>query len=63
MPIVQVNMMAGRTDQQKEVMIRKVTDAVMDAISAPEQNVTVLINEIPKTEFGIGGVSAQKLGR
>ncbi|MCO4759758.1 MAG: 2-hydroxymuconate tautomerase family protein [Oceanospirillaceae bacterium] len=58
MPIVQVNMMAGRTDQQKEVMIRKVTDAVMDAISAPEQNVTVLINEIPKTEFGIGGVSA-----
>ncbi len=63
MPIVQVNMMAGRTDQQKEVMIRKVTDAVMDAISAPEQNVTVLINEIPKTEFGIGGISAQKLGR
>ncbi|MBE9397814.1 2-hydroxymuconate tautomerase family protein [Pontibacterium sp. N1Y112] len=63
MPIVQVNMMAGRTNQQKEAMIRKVTDAVMDAVGAPEQNVTVLINEIPKTEFGIGGVSAQTLGR
>ena len=63
MPIVQVNMMAGRTNQQKEAMIRKVTDAVMDAVGAPEQNVTVLINEIPKTEFGIGGVSAQMLGR
>lgn len=63
MPIVQVNMMAGRTDQQKEAMIRKVTDAVMDAVSAPEQNVTVLINEIPKSEFGIGGQTAEKLGR
>ncbi len=63
MPIVQVNMMAGRTDQQKESMIRKVTDAVMDAVSAPEQNVTVLINEIPKSEFGIGGQTAEKLGR
>jgi len=63
MPIVQVNMMAGRTDQQKEAMIRKVTDAVMEAVSAPEQNVTVLINEIPKSEFGIGGQTAEKLGR
>lgn len=63
MPIVQVSMRAGRSDQQKEALIRKVTDAVMEAVSAPEQNVTVLINEIPKSEFGIGGQTAEKLGR
>ncbi|MCP4597384.1 2-hydroxymuconate tautomerase [Neptuniibacter sp.] len=63
MPIVQVNMMSGRTADQKEKMIRKVTDAVMEAIDAPEQNVTVIINEIPKSEFGIGGLSADKQGR
>jgi 4-oxalocrotonate tautomerase len=60
MPIVHVSMMSGRTDVQKETLIRKVTDAVMDAIAAPEQNVTVIINEIPKTEYGIGGLSADK---
>ena len=63
MPIVHVSMMSGRTDVQKETLIRKVTDAVMDAIAAPEQNVTVIINEIPKTEYGIGGLSADKQGR
>lgn len=63
MPIAQINMMEGRTDEQKEALIRKVTDAVMSSLSAPEENVTVLINEIPKVHFGIGGLSADKQGR
>ena len=63
MPIINVSMMSGRSAVQKETLIRKVTDAVMEAIAAPEQNVTVIINEIPKTEYGIGGLSADKQGR
>lgn len=63
MPIINVSMMSGRSAVQKEALIRKVTDAVMEAIAAPEQNVTVIINEIPKTEYGIGGLSADKQGR
>jgi len=63
MPIAQINMMEGRTKEQKEVLIRKVTDAIMDSLDAPEGNVRVLINEIPKKHFGIGGQTAEKLGR
>ncbi|MBE9397815.1 4-oxalocrotonate tautomerase [Pontibacterium sp. N1Y112] len=63
MPIAQINMMEGRTDEQKTALIRKVTDAIMDSLDAPEGNVRVLINEIPKKHFGIGGQSADKLGR
>ncbi|UXI02954.1 2-hydroxymuconate tautomerase [Photobacterium sp. TY1-4] len=63
MPIVQVNMMEGRTDAQKEKLIRNVTTAIMESLDAPEQSVRVLINEMPKIHFGIGGQSAQKLGR
>lgn len=63
MPIAQINMMEGRTDAQKAALIRKVTDAIMEALDAPEGNVRVLINEIPKKHFGIGGLSADKLGR
>lgn len=63
MPIAQINIMEGRTDEQKEQLIRNVTTAIMESLDAPEQTVRVLINEMPKTHFGIGGQSAHKLGR
>lgn len=63
MPIVQVNMMEGRSDEQKEAVIREVTEALVRAVGAPRESVRVLINEMPKQHFGIGGVSAKKLGR
>ncbi len=63
MPIVQVNIMEGRSDEQKENLIHEITEACARALDAPQQNVRVLINEMPKQHFGIGGQSAHKLGR
>lgn len=63
MPIAQINIMEGRTDEQKEMLIRNVTTAIMESLDAPEASVRVLINEMPKANFGIGGQSAHKLGR
>lgn len=63
MPIAQINMMEGRTDEQKEALIQEVTDAIVRALDAPEESVRVLINEMPKQHFGIAGQSAKKLGR
>lgn len=56
MPIVEVSMTEGQSDDRKALLIRRITDAVMEAISAPEENVTVLIQEIPMREYGVGGV-------
>jgi len=63
MPIAQINIMEGRSDEQKEKLIRNVTTAIMESLDAPEENVRVLINEVPKANFGIAGQSALKLGR
>ncbi|NVK41488.1 MAG: 4-oxalocrotonate tautomerase [Oceanospirillaceae bacterium] len=63
MPILQVNMMEGRTDEQKETLIHELTEACYKAIGAPRETVRVLINEMPKQHWGIGGQSAKKLGR
>lgn len=63
MPIVQVSMIEGRTDEQKEKLIVEVTRAVVTALDAPEQSVRVIINEVPSTQFGIGGKTARQLGR
>lgn len=63
MPIVQVNMMVGRSAEQKEAVIHEITEALVRAVDAPRESVRVLINELPKEHFGIGGKSAKALGR
>ncbi len=63
MPIAQINIIEGRSDEQKEKLIAKVTQAIHEAIDAPEANVRVIINEMPKQHFGIGGQSIKKMGR
>lgn len=63
MPIAQINIIEGRTDEQKETLISEVTDAIVRAIGAPKQSVRVIINEMPKQHFGIAGESAKKIGR
>lgn len=63
MPIIQVHMMEGRTDEQKEAVIREVTEAMVRAVGAPKESVRVLINEMPKQHFGIAGESAKAKGR
>ncbi|RXK13386.1 2-hydroxymuconate tautomerase [Halarcobacter mediterraneus] len=63
MPIATINIIEGRTDEQKEKLIEKVTQAIHEAIDAPIPNIRVMLNEMPKQHFGIAGQSAKKLGR
>lgn len=63
MPLVKISIIEGRSPEKIEALIKNVTETVSDTLDAPKQNVRVLINEVPKTHFGIGGESAKKLGR
>ncbi len=63
MPLAHIFMMQGRTDEQKKALIEKVTQAIMEAVAAPRENVRVIIQEIPKTQWGMGGKTAHDLGR
>jgi 4-oxalocrotonate tautomerase len=63
MPVVQVNIIEGRSEQQKERLIKEVTDAVHRSIDAPIETVRVLITEMPSSHWGIGGKTAKSLGR
>jgi 4-oxalocrotonate tautomerase len=55
MPFIQVNLGAGRTAAQKDALIRAVSAAAAEAISAPEASVRVWIVEVPATEVLVGG--------
>ncbi|AEI79477.1 4-oxalocrotonate tautomerase DmpI [Cupriavidus necator N-1] len=63
MPIMQVFLIEGRTDEQKARLIRALTDAAVEAVGAPVETVRVMITEVPKAQFGIGGKTARELGR
>lgn len=63
MPFAQIYMIEGRTAEQKQAVIEKVTQALVDAVGAPKETVRVWIQEVPKENWGIAGVSAQALGR
>jgi 4-oxalocrotonate tautomerase len=55
MPLIQINMLAGRTDEQKEALLRAVTDAVHESIGASLPSIRVWIHEMPKTHYMAAG--------
>jgi 4-oxalocrotonate tautomerase len=63
MPIAHIHIMEGRSDEKKERLIAEVTDAICRSLDAKPESVRIIIQEMPKAHFGIGGVSAKKLGK
>ena len=63
MPFAQIYMIEGRTEEQMKAVIEKVTQALHEATGAPVENVRVWIQDVPKENWGIAGVSAKDLGR
>jgi 4-oxalocrotonate tautomerase len=63
MPFAQISILEGRTDDQKRAVIEKVTQALVEAIDVRPETVRVMIIEVPKTQWGIGGKTAKDLGR
>ncbi|CAD2266438.1 2-hydroxymuconate tautomerase [Stutzerimonas stutzeri] len=63
MPIAQIHILEGRSDEQKEALIREVSEAIARSLDAPLTSVRVIITEMPKGHFGIGGELASKVRR
>lgn len=63
MPIAQLYIIEGRSNEQKETLIREVSEAMSRSLDAPMERIRVIITEMPKQHFGIAGQSAMQLGR
>ncbi|WP_142846222.1 2-hydroxymuconate tautomerase [Telmatospirillum sp. J64-1] len=55
MPVVDITLIEGRTPEKKLALIRKVTEAVVEAIDAPRDSVRVILREVPGEHFAAGG--------
>jgi 4-oxalocrotonate tautomerase len=61
MPIVHIYYLEGRSQDQKEACMKKVTEAICETLIAPPENVRIVMHEKPLNEISVGGVTMEKL--
>ncbi len=59
MPILNIGLIAGRSDAQKEDLIKKVTDACVSALDVKADTVRIMLNDIDGQDFGVAGESVK----
>jgi 4-oxalocrotonate tautomerase len=55
MPVVTVQMWTGRTKEQKRALVRAITEAMVQHAAAKPDNLHVIIQEVPKENWGLAG--------
>jgi 4-oxalocrotonate tautomerase len=55
MPLAQIYIGPGRSQDEMRVLIEKVTRAITDALGPLKQPVWVIVNEVPLADWGVGG--------
>ena len=55
MPIVIIHLMEGRDEAKKARAIAAVTQALVESLEVKPETVRVILQEIPKTNWGIAG--------
>jgi 4-oxalocrotonate tautomerase len=59
MPIVHVNVWKGFGEKKTRTVIKEITEVFVD-LGIPVQAVEVIVHEIPKSHWGIGGEPASE---
>jgi len=54
-PMIQINLAAGHTDEDKRALLTAVSEAVVLSIGVQQSSVRVWINEIAPTELMVAG--------
>ncbi len=56
MPLVEIHLLEGRTDEQKKALLSAVTEAVHASIGAPLETIRVWVQEFSPREYMAAGV-------
>ena len=55
MPVVSIDMLEGKTREQKKMLIEKVTNAVCESVGCGPEVVTIVIRDISPVNWGKEG--------
>jgi 4-oxalocrotonate tautomerase len=56
MPIVQITMLAGRSLEQKQRVVKRVTEVLSQELEVPPEAVVITLIEVPRENYARGGV-------
>ncbi|AID01305.1 4-oxalocrotonate tautomerase [Staphylococcus xylosus] len=56
MPIINVKLLEGRSDEQLKNLVSEVTNAVEKTTGANKEAIQVVIEEMKPSHYGVGGV-------
>lgn len=56
MPIVQIDLLEGRTLEQKREMVKRVTEAIVETVNCPPEAVKIILREMKPEHLGEAGV-------
>jgi 4-oxalocrotonate tautomerase len=55
MPIITVELLEGRSVEQKRALARELTDAFVRTCGGEVSSVRVVVHDVPRTNWAIGG--------
>jgi len=60
MPFIEIHLLEGRTEEQREKLAKAITDALVEILGVSRDAVWILFDDVPKTHFATGGVLRSK---
>jgi len=60
MPVIHVEMFAGRTPEQKKALVKALTDAFVSTAGSTPQAVQVILRDVEKSDWATAGVLASE---
>lgn len=56
MPLVHIDLIEGRNEDQLRGLVKDVTDAIVKNTGAPAEHVHVVLNEMKKNNYSVAGI-------
>jgi 4-oxalocrotonate tautomerase len=56
MPVIRVDMLAGRSREQKRELVRELTSAFVRSCGGTPESVQIVIQDMAKEDWGAGGI-------
>jgi 4-oxalocrotonate tautomerase len=61
MPIIQVQILEGRSDEQIKAFISSLTESTVKTLGVKAEQVRVIVSDVPKKRWGVGGITKDEL--
>ncbi|RLI79986.1 4-oxalocrotonate tautomerase [Archaeoglobales archaeon] len=61
MPVVKIDMWEGRDRETKRKLIQAVTKAVSETLNVSAEHIHIILNEVPKDNWGMMGEQVSRL--